>query len=416
MMLTNEDRYGMIQVHLDKADRAYRSAVILSGLPEPDYDGAADRAYRALSHAEKALLFTRDIAEDSHGHVPATVSKESLREGNFPGGTTRRIDGVQDIRPAADTPDKRPATREEVEEALSQTKSVMEQTKELLLDFEKGQEHAENPEPERDIKRSSQERSDLEGGIPEDAETDLDAPHREGANMADVQAAESKASLVQGLDKSADGNTLIEGQDIGYTEEEYVAAAIQVKYEAQQARTADGEAKSRGLVPQIGQRVSFRPHGSETKLTGNVVASDDKTVSLQCGNKVIPAIRGKGAFNEAPPLEKDLTKEFAKNQAQKLMGDKGNVFFARKEGTYKGEIIGKTPTYAIQKVNGETAILHRLKDLEAKSKDEQGLIKEGENVSIVKDENGVTVAPWNKEREKKEKIRERQKSRGGQIL
>ncbi len=239
----------------------------------------------------------------------------------------------------------------------------------------------------------------------------------EGPNMAEIQAAELKASLVQGLDKSADGNTHIEGQDIGYAEEGYVAAANEVKYEAQRARTADGEAKNRGLEnPQVGQRVTFHAHGSEIKLTGNVVSEDKDTVTMKCGNKEIPTARGKGIFTEAPPLAQNHTKEYAKEQAQHHVGKKGKVFFAQTEGAYKGTIVGKTPTFAIQKVNAETAILHRLKDLEAKDKDSQGLIQEGEDVSIVKDGRSVLISPYDKEREEKDKVRERQKSRGGQSL
>lgn len=279
---------------------------------------------------------------------------------------------------------------------------------------ERGQEREENSELERDIARSPKKQPHLAEEVAEEAGIDVEKPRCEAPNMAEVQAAESKASVVQGLDKSADGNSIIEGQDIGYAEEGYVAAATQVKYEAQQARTADGEAKNQSFSPQVGQRVSFQAHGSETKLTGNVIATDDKTISLQCGEKVLHTVRGKGTFSETPPLAQDQTKDYAKSQAQKLMGDKGNVFFAQKKGTYNGEIIGKTPTYAIQKVNGETAILHRLKDLEAKNKDGHGLVQEGENVSIVKDGIGVTIEPWNKEREEKEKVRDRQKSRGSQ--
>jgi hypothetical protein len=240
----------------------------------------------------------------------------------------------------------------------------------------------------------------------------------QGPNMAEVQAAESKASLIQGLDKSADGLSRVEGRDIGHVEESYVIAANEVKYEAQRARTADGEMKGKALEnPQIGQRVSFQAHGGneKTKLTGKVVASDEQTVTLQCGGKKIPAIREKGDFFEAPPLKREQTKNFAQTQARKLMGENSNIFFAQDTGVYKGEIIGKTPTYAIQKVNNETAVLHRLKDLEAaQDKDSQGLVREGQEVSIVKDEAGVSITPWSKEREDREKVRERQKSRGAQ--
>jgi uncharacterized protein (UPF0332 family) len=75
------------------------------------------------------------------------------------------------------------------------------------------------------------------------------------ADMAEVQSAESKASLVQGLNKSADGSTSVEGRDIGYEEEGYVAAADQVKYESQQARSADNAAKNQAALENIREGV-----------------------------------------------------------------------------------------------------------------------------------------------------------------
>jgi hypothetical protein len=164
--------------------------------------------------------------------------------------------------------------------------------------------------------------------------------------------------------------------------------------------------------------VTFQPYESDkVKLTGKVVAADERTVTLKCGGKNIPAIRSTGNFFEAPPLRHEQTKEFAKDRTRQLMGENSNIFFAQDKGIYKGEIIGLTATYAIQKINGETAILHRLKDLASvavEDKDAQSLIREGQDVNIVKDVSGVSITPWSKEREDKEKVREHQKSRGSQ--
>jgi hypothetical protein len=253
--------------------------------------------------------------------------------------------------------------------------------------------------------------------------------------MAEIQSAEMKASIIQGLDKSADGSTRIEGQDIGYGEEGYVAAANEVKYEAQRARTADGEQRAQeaekreeSITPKIGQRVTFCPHNTKAKLTGKVVDMDDETVTLQSGRTVIPAIRSGGVFTAAREPERSHTKEYAKEQAQKHVGEQGKVFLAKGRGeTYKGVIVEKTPAFAIQKVNAETAILHRLKDLETKEKDGHGaplrenedfhLIQEGKEVSIVKEgpeRGGVTIRPWDRDREERRKVRELERSRGSQ--
>jgi hypothetical protein len=265
--------------------------------------------------------------------------------------------------------------------------------------------------------------------MPNPTEEDLsEMPQIERAeqvNMAEVQAAEMKASVIHGLDRSADGNTQIEGQDMGYAEEGYVAAADQVQYEAQRARTADGERKARGtekpeetISPKIGQRVTFQPYNTETKLTGQVVDMDDQTVTLQCGRAAVPAIRNMGTFMEAPELAPTHTKEYAKEQAQKHVGEQGSVFLAKgKDVAYKGVIAELTPTFAIQKVNAETAILHRLKDLEAREKGGNGLIQEGREVSITREgqeKGGTVIEPWDQDREERQKVRELERSRGSQ--
>jgi antirestriction protein ArdC len=155
-----------------------------------------------------------------------------------------------------------------------------------------------------------------------------------------------------------------------------------------QSQGAGGEEKP--FEPEVGQRVTFQPHDGKAKLTGRVLETDENSVTLQCGRAAIPALREKGSFVEAPEAETSHTKEYAKEQAQKHVGEKGNVFVAKGEDTvYPGTIVELTPTYAIQKI-GEDAILHRLKDL---GKD-QSLISVGQDVSIVKGAKGaVTVEP-----------------------
>jgi hypothetical protein len=158
------------------------------------------------------------------------------------------------------------------------------------------------------------------------------------------------------------------------------------------------------------------------KLTGKVVDMDDETVTLQSGRAVIPAIRNKGTFKEAPEVERSHTKEYAKEQAQKHVGEQGKIFLAKGRGeTYKGAILEMTPTFAIQKVNAETAILHRLKDLETKEKDGHGipleLIREGQEVSITREsreKGGIVIEPWDRVREEKQRVRELERSRGSQ--
>jgi antirestriction protein ArdC len=155
-------------------------------------------------------------------------------------------------------------------------------------------------------------------------------------------------------------------------------------------------ADKKPFEPEVGQRVTFQPNDGKSKLTGKVLEMDENSVTLQCGRTTIPALRDKGVFTEALEPEATHTKEYAREQAQKHVGERGNVFTAKGEdAVYKGAVVELTPTYAIQKV-GEDAIVHRLKDLESCKE----MIREGAEVSITKGVKGaVTAEPWNREQE-----------------
>lgn len=232
----------------------------------------------------------------------------------------------------------------------------------------------------------------------------------ESPNMAEVQAAESKASLIQGLDKSADGMSTVEGKDVGYLEEGYMAAANEVKYEAQEARTANIEAQSL----KAGQRVTFqaKDKGGSVKLTGTVEKVDATTVTLKCGSMSIPVAKESGVFNQPLIQPKEHTQAFAREQAMQSLGPGGKVLLARHKGTYSGQIIGKTSTFAIQKINENTAVLHRLKDLEGREKDAQGLLKEGNELTISRDGTNVSLSQLKPGERDNDKVRTQQKTRG----
>ena len=239
---------------------------------------------------------------------------------------------------------------------------------------------------------------------------------RDLPNMAEVQAAESRASMIQTLDKSADGMSMVEGKDVNYIEEGYMLAANEVKYEAQQARTANAEAQTKEGF-KIGDRVVFQPHAAKSKVTGTITATNEekdgnKKVTLKSGPLSITVSDDKGTFSKAPSIEKEGSKEYAKDLAMKALGPEGKVLLARNKGAYTGPIIGMTSTFAIQKVNENTAVLHRLKDLQTQDKDAQGLIREGEDLTIVKDGTGVSISRTEARDRDNDKVRTQQKTRG----
>ena len=136
MTLDNEDRLAIIHVHLEKAEEAYESAVFLSE-SRRDYNGAANRAYYAMFHAEKALLHTRGISGDSHKHVHMQLSNQFVKEGKLPNYTGSNIKYVETIRRIADYSEQKSVTEEEVKKALIEIKNFMESAKKILHDFEK---------------------------------------------------------------------------------------------------------------------------------------------------------------------------------------------------------------------------------------------------------------------------------------
>jgi hypothetical protein len=161
----------------------------------------------------------------------------------------------------------------------------------------------------------------------------------------------------------------------------------------------------RPITPQKDDRVTFVPKLTPEQIaegktaptyTGKVVGLDDEkgTVTMRCGEKDYTFHRGKGEFYPARPLPLEATKEYAQDLAKKHVaehGENGKVYFAGKEGSYKGAIVETTPTYALQEVRPGTVVLHRLKDLRGENGENKELLQKGQNLSINKKDGQVTV-------------------------
>jgi antirestriction protein ArdC len=154
--------------------------------------------------------------------------------------------------------------------------------------------------------------------------------------------------------------------------------------------------------PEIGRRVTFQPHDGKAKLTGIAKEIDENQVVLQCGRTEIPVLREKGTFTEAPELDRTETAKYARERAQRHIGENGGVFVAGGRGTtYRGAIAEITPGYAIQKI-GENAVLHRLKDLQA----HRDAIREGTEVCIARSSKGELTVEPHSEQGKRERERQ----------
>ena len=130
MTLKDYDRNEMIKLHMEKAEKNLKSAVLLS--ETDDYDSAANRAYYSVFHAESALLLTKGILGDSHKHVHNSISKEFVISKELSVDIFRTITKVQSLRNIGDYSRERSVTKEEMEEAISIAKDFLDITKELI--------------------------------------------------------------------------------------------------------------------------------------------------------------------------------------------------------------------------------------------------------------------------------------------
>jgi hypothetical protein len=149
----------------------------------------------------------------------------------------------------------------------------------------------------------------------------------------------------------------------------------------------EAEERSAVFTPKIGEKAVFHAKnkntGKEVQLIGEITELDDLkgTVTMKIGDKKYKLFRGNGYFTRPSEVPREQTMEYALEAAQKLAGQDGKAYFARKDGDYKGKILEITPAYAIQGVGREekTIMLHRLKDFGSAGFD---LLQKGADVVI----------------------------------
>jgi uncharacterized protein (UPF0332 family)/uncharacterized protein YkvS len=243
----------------------------------------------------------------------------------------------------------------------------------------------------------------------------------EQRNMDPVRQAAQKISAVDGLDKSADGFSVIEGADVTEQHEKYLRDAVKGKQEIQETETANNTQESKTKTIRVGEYVNIEtPNGNKmrgkvSKISENSVTIRNGRADLEIDTKVVKDKSWK--VTPTAPISKTQTLEFAQQKAKEIMGPAAVAAGAENGRTYSGKIIGKTETYAIQSLNSNSAILHRLEDLSKAEKDGKGQIKvtEGQDFTIARDSLGVvSITPYNREREEKEKERTKKLQRGSQ--
>jgi|GEM_PF-142987 len=140
--LSNEDRNEMIKICVGKSEKALNSAILLS--ESNDFDGAANRAYYSIFQSENALLLTKGILGNSHKHVHNVIAKEFVRLGELPIDTFKKIQSVQVARTKGDYSGTEHVTKKEMENAISEAKEFLDNTKKLIAEFKLEQKKEKN--------------------------------------------------------------------------------------------------------------------------------------------------------------------------------------------------------------------------------------------------------------------------------
>jgi hypothetical protein len=239
-------------------------------------------------------------------------------------------------------------------------------------------------------------------------------------NMEPARQAAQKISDIGGIDKSADRFSVVEGTDVTEHYEKYLRDAVKGKQEIQEAETMNNAKQGTATLAK-GERINIKMSGDK-KVSGEITNIRDGNITLRSGQVETridsQIIKNRGwKIEPAPPIPQNKTMAFAQQKAKEIMGPSTVAKGAGNNKTYSGKIVELTGGYAIQAINANAAILHKLEDLSKAEKDGKGQIKIqiGESISVARDAFGVvSISPYNKEREEKELERQRKLQRGSQ--
>jgi hypothetical protein len=286
---------------------------------------------------------------------------------------------------------------------------IKKQEKSKLEEYEESLRHEKEDEQEHETyETTDSEQTDIPLSNEPVAE-----PQNKSIDPA--RQAAQKISEIESISKSADGLSVVGGADITERQEKYVRDAVKGKQEIQKAETANNARQGDRIKIEMSSQNSMV--GRITKIKGSKITIQTGRVIMTLDKNVMKEKNWK--IKAASPVTKAKTMEFARERAKEIMGESVTVAGAANDRTYSGKIVGTTEGYAIQALNSNAAVLHKLEDLSRAEKDGKGQIKvlEGESLSITRDALGVvSLTPYDKEREEREKERQRQLQRGSQQI
>lgn len=128
--MTRESSKRFVEASLLRAEKALRSAKLLEENGEPE--DAVSRAYYAMFHAARAILFSKDVKAKTHRGTISLFGEKIVKEGVLSREFADMLRKALDLRQKSDYELYAELNEELVKEVIKNAGKFVEKIKELL--------------------------------------------------------------------------------------------------------------------------------------------------------------------------------------------------------------------------------------------------------------------------------------------
>lgn len=128
--MTKESSKRFVEASLLRAEKALRSAKLLEENGEPE--DAVSRAYYAMFHAARAILFSKGVKAKTHRGTISLFGEKIVKEGVLSREFADMLRKALDLRQKSDYELYAELNEERVEEVIKNARKFIEKIKELL--------------------------------------------------------------------------------------------------------------------------------------------------------------------------------------------------------------------------------------------------------------------------------------------
>ncbi len=128
--MTRESSKRFVEASLLRAEKALRSAKLLEENGEPE--DAVSRAYYAMFHAARAILFSKGVKAKTHRETISLFGEKIVKEGVLSREFADMLRKALDLRQKSDYELYAELNEERVQEVIKNARKFIEKIKELL--------------------------------------------------------------------------------------------------------------------------------------------------------------------------------------------------------------------------------------------------------------------------------------------